>query len=247
MEPERPSSHAEGMPPPPPPARRRRARRHILGYLKWVRRACRAGRADLWEEATRRLEALLEEHGEVLPPDIRSRLAALARTPLETGTRLESLCGQLQSALQSALSALPAPFPLAAVALSVGVGIGAAVGGGLAYLGLQTPAEVVVRNEGCAPLDLPAAPLLDRLPGVDLPAGAIPPGGTGTFRLPPLTVRVNASRPGEVALEGPAGLRLALPAPALTGVRVEGQEVMGRSLTLTLEGGRTYRVVLTCR
>jgi len=232
--------------PPVLPTHRRRARRSILGYLKWVRRLCRAGRSDLWEEATRRLQSLLAEHGEALPPAVRARLHALAETPLEAGAGLESLCKELQSALEKALSALPAPFPMAGVALSAVLAVGAVVGGGLAYLGLQTPAQVVVRNEGCGPLALPGAGLLDRLPGVDLPAGPIPEGGEGAFRLPPITVRVDATHPGEVALQG-IGVRLAFPAPRLGSVQVDGEEVMGRTLALPLQGGRVYRVVLSCR
>ncbi len=104
--------------------------------------------------------------------------------------------------------------------------VAVAIGALVIYLE-HTTVEIVVINNGCSPIMAAGVPF--DLPGLHLPGQPIPSGGRGIARVPCMTVDIDATQQGRVAL---VILGLSVPVQigqSVTDVRLDGVPILANA------------------
>jgi len=234
--------------------KRKEARKALAAFLGRLRVACKSlDGIDEWLEHMSRLEKLLLEYRPVLPPDAQARVRSAMKVTDTTRSGLRKACKVLKMELERVIDLLPAAGltatgailgTLFAVALIVGAAILA-----VEIIGSRYQAEVTIENHGCETLRLQEVGELP-VPGLDLPA-SIPPGGRATAQVPaPLLglVEIDATQAGRVILRLPLGIQVPAGLPGrLSSVRLDQQELLGRSTRLHIAARSRHTLVVSCR
>ncbi len=151
--------------------------------------------------------------------------------------------------IDSALKILPkGGAGLGTVAAGIGVTALAAVGLILAAANFLT-VDIVIRNEGCAPIPLaaglpPGAGAVLGLAGVDIP-NEIATDDEEVATVLPLTVSVSADGARNVSLSA-AGQSVNLQVPAFVEVEFNGQSLAGQTLSVNLRSQSSHLLVVRC-
>lgn len=110
----------------------------------------------------------------------------------------------------------------------------------------KTSVKLTIKNEGCSPI-LAASAIPVSLPGFSLPKDPIPSGGFGVAVLPPLTVRVDNTVRGEIAL-GTLAFSKKFPLSSdLTEVTIDGVSLLGKNQSIKLSEKKQHALIVVCR
>lgn len=230
--------------------KRKRARKALAAFGRRARAACdKISTPEEFYEMINPLENILENFGDDLPEGMRGGLEAamnITDTPLEG---LSAACEGLTSEVDSALKILPkGGAGLGTAAAAIGVTAVAGVGLLLAAVNFLT-VDVVIRNEGCAPIPLaaglpPGVGVVLGVAGVDIP-DVIPTDDEEVATVPPVTVGISMSADGIVSLSA-AGQTANLQVPAAVQVEFNGQSLAGQSLSVDLGSQSSHLLVVRC-
>ncbi len=225
--------------------RKKKARAALLAFLQRLRQACKIMEAvDTWQGYMQELEALLQQHQGAIPASHLQRLRSAMQLTFPTRAGIGKACKALQWELEQTIDILPAASPLAAGLVGGLVVVAIAIGALVIYLE-RTTVEIVVINNGCSPIMAAGVPV--DLPGLHLPGQPIPSGGRGIARVPCMTVDIDATQQGRVAL---VILGLSVPVQIgqrVTDVRLDGVPILGQRTSLRLGTRWQHELVVSCR
>jgi hypothetical protein len=234
--------------------KRKEARKALVAFLGRLRVACKSLESiDEWLEHMSRLEKLLVEYQQVLPPDARARVRSAMKAVDTTRSGLRKTCKVLQMELERVIELLPAAGLTATGAILATLFVAALMVAAailaVEIIGNCYQAEVTIENQGCETLWLQEVGELP-VPGLDLPA-SIPPGGRATAQVPTLLLglfEIDATQAGRVVLRLPLGIQVPAGLPGRLGsVRLDQQELLGRSTRLHIAARSRHTLVLSCR
>ena len=230
--------------------RQKKARKALAGFGKRARAACeKISTPDEFYEMINPLERILEEFGDAMPGGMREGLQAAMNITDPTREGVGAACEGLTSEINSALKILPkGGAGLGTVAAGIGVTAVAGVGLILAAANFLT-VDVVIRNEGCAPIPLtaglpPGAGAILGVAGVSIP-DEIPTDDEAMATVPPVTVGISASDAGAISLST-AGATVNLQVPAAFEVEFNGQSLAGQTTSVNLGGRPSHLLVVRC-
>jgi hypothetical protein len=108
-----------------------------------------------------------------------------------------------------------------------------------------TSVDVVIQNKGCGTFEasksMPIA-----IPGFSLPTGSIPSGSSATATLPPLTINVDGTHAGALAMKALSfTMTFGLP-DNVTGVTLDGTSLLKKKTEIHLSDRKTHTLVLSC-
>jgi len=229
----------------------RRARRALAAFLRRLQRVCeRLKEVEEFAELVDRLDALLQEHGHAIPVSYQQRMQKAARVGEAGRAGVRFSCKVLQSEVANTISALPATGGVIAPIL-VGLAlISTLVIGGLAAYFNATAVEVVVVNNGCAPLRFYpgvhwAIDTAIAFVGGDLPI-EIPSNEIETIRLPRVKVSLDATQPDRLVI-GYLGRTLPLDIAGVGRIEWDGVSQLGQLTTVEIGSLPQHELVLTCQ
>ena len=226
--------------------KKRKALRAFLVFLQRLRAACKVMETlDEWHEATRELAGLLQEYGDVIPPERFQRIEEAMRPVDATRAGIKQACKVLGYEIEQLTKVLPAGGGFARVLIGGLVVVAVVVGAVVGYLE-YTAVEVAIVNDGCSPIVLPGL-LPISIPGISLPERPILPGGREKATVPRIRVGVDATQADTVAL-----IILGVSVPYRLGgdissVRVDGVEILGQRTSIDLAQRREHELVVSCR
>ncbi len=225
--------------------RKKKARAALLAFLQRLRKACKVMECiDTWQECMQELEILLQHYQADIPAAYLQRLRKAMQPTDSTRLGLAKACEVLQWELEQTIGILPAATHLAAGLVGALVVVAVAIGALVIYLE-QTAVDVVIVNNGCRPIAATGVPI--DLPGLHLPGEPIPSGGRSTARVPRVTVSIDATQQGRVAL---VVLGLSMPVQVgqrVSDVRFDGMPILGQRTRLRLGTRQQHELVVSCR
>lgn len=233
--------------------RRKRARKVFVGFLKRVKSHSNAFKTvdDLYE-LFKELRALLDEYGKDISPECYQNLQGAMRVTDASREGINATVNTIQFELEHVCKLLPAGGAAGAVVTGVAIVIALVIGGTVVYFNANA-VDLVIRNQNCKPIPLTVgiSPLLDKalsLVGVNLPNRPVPTNGSQTMTLPPITIEIDATRPGRYVL-GIAGIGAPLPIPdrELQSITFDGKPLMGQRIIVDLKSQAQHELVITCR
>lgn len=108
----------------------------------------------------------------------------------------------------------------------------------------QTSVEITIKNEGCATM-YPGGSI-PPLPGFSMPSEPIASGGSAVMTIPPLTLNVDGSQKGTVALTAlNYSFSFQLPS-SISSVSFNGTNLLGTKTEVHLSEKDTHSLVLRC-
>ena len=108
-----------------------------------------------------------------------------------------------------------------------------------------TSVEITVTNRGCNTL-YPTSYSSIPLPGISLPKDPIADGQTGTVRLPPLTLDVDGTTPGNIRLSA-LNFKYTFDIPSDVTITFNGDVLNNASTILRLRSQKHHDIVVACR
>lgn len=109
-----------------------------------------------------------------------------------------------------------------------------------------TAVTVTIRNEGCDPI-LPVSKFPISVPGLRLPGETIPPGGSATASLPPLSLSVDAKTPGRIILSGFKQQYTFDLADSGIDLLYNGRSLLGQTTVISLSKNTPQTITARCR
>ncbi len=232
---------------PPSQNKKRRARAALLQQLNRVQKVCGTLETpNQWYDTVKGVQDTLNAYADVLPQDTLKGLndALVLTDPTRVG--LQKACTLLDNRLTNAISALPgggllAPLALAAVLIAaVLVFVGALI------LNANS-VELQIVNRNCETIFIVGDfPGLDWL-GMELPREPIVANSTGTARLVPLGLTIDAVDPANVKISlGVVTLPIGN-SSALQQVTFNGIELLGKLTSIHLAEKKSHELIAQCK
>ena len=192
--------------------------------------------------------AYVELSAEALPEDTEEKkkrkavLILLLKSIKDLRSEIDRISKEMRDAKEAGASQTSlwqkilgsAKGPLALVTI-VAVGIAA----------LQMSAvEIEIRNTGCGTMS--ANTSIPSLPGLSLPTGDIPSGGSGIATVPPLTFEADGTAAGAVVLKA-VGLSFSFElGNRVSDIRFNGSSLLGSKATLELASAKKHTLEVVC-
>lgn len=230
---------------------KRKARKALVLLLGKLRKKCGSFKdAQEWLTFIKHhVDPILSEFKESIPTDSLHALEKANHLTHQTKDAVNQACNNLQWNVEKVIKLLPAGSPLvplmiAGVALTGGVFAAAAL-----YLNAKTT-TIIIRNNGCDTI-IPVTYIPIKIPGLSLFTTPIPNGGTGTIKLLPIPITVDASQKASISL-GVGGVTIPVPggediSDAASSITFDGEELLGEKTTLNLAKRPSHEVIITCR
>jgi len=230
--------------------KRKKARKAFLAILRRLKKAYKVVKtADQWYGIVKQVQSLLPKYESVLSPVDAQRLKAALQLTDTSHEGISRAIGVLEFELEHVVSALPSGGLLGAVILGAAVAIAAGVGGTCVALNASA-VEVLVKNNGCAPIPLcqGVVPVLDWISGavgISLPQQPIGSDAQDSISLPALRLTIDATTRGKVGFKllGILPIEMSIDVDS---VQLDGQELLGQSTTLDLRNAEDHELVVTC-
>ncbi|NLG51595.1 MAG: hypothetical protein GX552_15940 [Chloroflexi bacterium] len=231
----------------------RRARQALAAFLRRLQRVCeRAREVEEHNDLVDRLNALLREHGHAIPVVYQQRMQKAASVGDAGRAAMRFSCKALQAEVANAINALPATAGVVAPIL-VGLAlISTLFIGGSAVNANANAVEVVVVNNGCAPLRYyprvySAIDKVIELAGVKTVPIKIPVKEIETLRLPKGKITLDATEPDRLVI-GFRGRKLPLDIAGVDRIEWDGvPQQMGQLATVEVGALPQHELVLGCQ
>ena len=108
-----------------------------------------------------------------------------------------------------------------------------------------TSVQIAIHNEGCGTMQVAASIPLS-LPGLSIPTDSIPDKGSATATIPPLTLNVDGTKPGLVALQA-LTLNVTFQLPSdIKDVTMNGVSLLGKKQAVHLSERKEHNLTLVC-
>ena len=231
--------------------RRKRARKFFIALLKRLKKAYKVIKtADQWYEFARQVQSMLPEYEDVLSPVDAQRLKAALQLTDTSHEGISRAIDVLEFELEHVVSVLPSGGALGAVILGAAVVVAAGVGATCIALNASA-VEIVVKNNGCAPIPIcqgviPALDWISGAVGISLPEQPIQSDAQDSISFPPLVLTVDATTRRKVSFQV---MGLALPfslSVDVDSIRFDGKELLGAKTPIDLRGAAQHEFVVTC-
>ena len=226
--------------------KKKKARGAFALWLKRLRAACKTiGKADEWYSLMNELTGLLQEYAPVIPADCYARIKN-AMNPVDTTRKgLKNACKVLGKEIEDLIKCLPAGGSFGKMIGGTLLGVALLVGAASIYAETQS-VDIAIINDGCDTIRLPGE-LPIPIPGVSLPDKPIAPGESASVSMPPLSVDVDATQPGQVSV-GVLGMSVSYDLGGdIISIQLDGREILGQRTHLSLGGRKSHELVVRCR
>ena len=108
-----------------------------------------------------------------------------------------------------------------------------------------TSVEVLIQNHGCGTFEASKSMPIS-IPGFSLPSGSIPSGSSAIATLPPLTISVDGTHAGILAMKAfTFTMTFALPRN-ISGVTLDGASLLKNKNEIHLSDAKSHTLVLSC-
>jgi hypothetical protein len=232
---------------PPSTRRKRLARVALLRSLKRLQKVCGTLETpDQWYDVVKELQGALDEYGDVLPTSTFDSLNDATTLTDPTRVGLQKACEVLDNRLTDAISALPAGGLLAPFALAAALVAAVVVFVVVVFLNARS-VSLDITNRNCQAIVITGEfPGLDWI-GVELPSKPIAAASTGSARLPPLQLTVDATNPAQIFLAlGAARIPVGNSA-SLTSATFNGISLLGKLTSINLGDRAAHQLVVQCK
>jgi len=230
---------------------KRKARKALVLLLGKLRKKCGTFKdAQEWFTFIKHnVDPVIDQFKDTIPSDSLNALEKAKHLTHKTKDAVNHACNNLQWNVEKVIKLLPAGSPLvplivAGVALTTGLGAAAAL-----YLNVKMT-TISIKNNGCDTI-MPVTYIPIKIPGLSLFNEPIVDGGTGTIKLLPIPVTVDASQRGSISV-GVSAVTMPIPsgenvAAAASSITFDGVELLGEKTTLNLANRPSHEIVITCR
>ena len=204
-----------------------------------------------WHEFIEPLQSILRKYKDILPAETWQRLQGACKLTDETRSGIKTAADILSLELEKAVKTLYVRTRRTKSVIA-GVIIAAVIVGPIAYLNLASY-QMVIRNNGCDPIQIPiAVPVWTLIFGLDLPKQPIPTDGNAIAKVPPLTINVDATGKETIKFNI-LGVDYYLErAGNVDSVQLDGEEVLDQSKSMNLRSSlnpleqQSHELVIRC-
>lgn len=236
--------------------RKRQARKEIDALFRWVKAGC--ARLKEFEETMKQVEKIrptLERFQDVLDPNIVKDIKGILDRIDQTTGKADQFC-ELADRLQNLITTLYNPAIPRWVQNLTPAGWAGVVGGIVTALivagGLITTfspwfqATIDINNQGCEAFLPPQG--IPNLPGVSMWTEPIENGEHGQAKVPPfLKIGVDTTQAGSIGISVFDIRLISLRPSGLTGLSVNGREIINQVDVESMGVGATTSLVISCQ
>lgn len=192
-----------------------------------------------------KVDPIFQHYSDVLPQEMQDKLRKATKLTDNTREGIGQSCQLLQSEVGKVIEVLSPGFGATAITGLFLAGV-VAVGAGILYL-TSTAVAVIIKNQGCSPIQTIAWLPPVTLPGLQLPTQPIPSGGQATATLPALSFAVDNTNPGEIVLTA-LGMKLRFQLES-GGINLvfNGTSLLNRTTSINLGEKKEHTLVISCR
>lgn len=225
--------------------KKKKARKALLAFLKRLRRACKTfSTADQWYRFLKELKYMLKEYEQQIPEVHRQRINDAMRLVDSSRAGIAKACKVLQYEIEEAISFLKPGKSFGKIAAGGLIAAAVVVGAAIGYLN-ATAVDIVIQNNGCDTMQIPAG-LPVTIAGVRLPQGPIPPGGQGLARAPRVSIAVDATNRDAIGVTVLGVTTNVSIGGSVSGIELDGEPILGRSVSFNLADRKRHELVITC-
>lgn len=200
---------------------------------------------DWYTMIKEKVDPIFQHYSDVLPQGMQDRLRAATKLTDDSREGIGKSCQLLQSEVGKLIGTLSPGIGATALTGVFLAGI-VAVGVAIIYL-KQNAVSVIIKNQGCSPIQTVAWLPQVTLPGLELPTAPIPSGGQATAKLPPLSFTVDNTDQSEIILRALGmTLRFSLASEGINLV-FDGSSLLNRLSTINLGEQKEHMLVVSCR
>lgn len=219
----------------------------LAALHKHLKKTCgHYGTANDWYAMIKgKVDPIFQHYSDVLPQDMQDRLRAATKLTDDSREGIGKSCQLLQGEVGKLIGTLSPGIGATALTGVFLVGI-IAVGVAIIYL-KQHAVSVIIKNQGCSPIQTVAWLPQVTLPGLELPTAPIPSGGQAIATLPPLSFAVNNTNPQKIVLTA-LGMTLNFQLES-AGINLvfNGTSLLNRNTSINLGEKKEHVLVISCR
>lgn len=229
--------------------KKKKARKALLLFLKQLRKKCGSFKnVDEWYSFLKQnLDPIIDQYKAQISSDTLHAFEKARHLTDTTTDVINQACNQLQWNVEKVINMLPKHNPLAKV-LIVGVAITAGIAAAaVLYIKTRT-VTIIVKNRGCDQIRPVLPPMPISIPGFQFFEAPIPNGGSGTIKLYPIPVTVDATQKGIIAI-GLLGQTTPFSggSSAVRDIIFNGRSLIGKRTNINLREKEVHELIIACR
>lgn len=200
---------------------------------------------DWYAMVKEKVDPIFQHYSDVLPQEMQDKLRTATKLTDNSREGIGQSCQLLQSEVGKLIGTLSPGIGATALTGVFLAGI-IAVGAAIIYL-KQNAVSIIIKNQGCSPIQTVVWLPPVTLPGLQLPTQPIPSGGQAIATLPPLSFTVDNTNPKKITLTA-LGMTLNFQLES-AGINLvfDGSSLLNRLSTINLGEQSEHTLIASCR